>query len=123
MKHICESCEAQVTLNDSYCPSCGDQFLNDESFLEKGFKKYLSKSDASKALKEFVALVVKAGAAVKKEGADTLFISKEGNKIGSVFVDGSGSKYFLYGMVGSKQFDIGSREKLNAYINAIKAKI
>ena len=26
MKYKCESCDSEVSLNDSYCPSCGSQF-------------------------------------------------------------------------------------------------
>ena len=29
MIYKCESCDSEVTLNDSFCPSCGDEFIND----------------------------------------------------------------------------------------------
>ena len=37
MKHICESCEFQVNLNDSFCSNCGSQF--DIKETSKAFQK------------------------------------------------------------------------------------
>ena len=43
MKHICESCESQVNVNDNYCPSCGSMFDAFSSKKIDGLIKTLGK--------------------------------------------------------------------------------